>query len=61
MANKNRWVVARNESEAKDKAAAILGVEADKVRCGAVCDEIPEGWGGGGSFWCWPVASYRIM
>ena len=37
LAHKERWVVARNEEEAKAKAATILGCEADQVRAG---------WGG---------------
>lgn len=31
LANKDRWVVARNEGEAKAMAAEILGVDKDKV------------------------------
>lgn len=31
MANTKRWVVGRNEKEAKEKAAAALGVTPDKV------------------------------
>ncbi len=31
LANTERWIVARDEAEAKTKAAAILGCEADKV------------------------------
>lgn len=31
LANTERWVVARNEDEAKAKAATILGCEVDKV------------------------------
>ena len=31
LANKDRWVVGRNEAEAKAKAAQVLGVDEDKV------------------------------
>lgn len=43
LANKERWVVARNQGEAKAKAATILGCEADKVSG----DEGSGGSGGG--------------
>ncbi|CAN0381276.1 unnamed protein product, partial [Hapterophycus canaliculatus] len=31
LTHKERWVVARNEGEAREKAAVVLGCEADKV------------------------------
>eukprot|EP00903_Cladosiphon_okamuranus_P022267 g20474.t1 len=49
LANKERWVVARNEGEAKAKAATILGCEADKV-CLSQDEDVLDTWFSSGLF-----------
>eukprot|EP00752_Nemacystus_decipiens_P005746 g5199.t1 len=49
LAHKERWVVARNEGEAKAKAATILGCEADKV-CLSQDEDVLDTWFSSGLF-----------
>lgn len=49
MAHKKRWVVARNEREARSKAAAILDVPEDKV-CLSQDEDVLDTWFSSGLF-----------
>ncbi|CAM9853636.1 unnamed protein product [Ascophyllum nodosum] len=49
LANKDRWVVGRNEAEAKAKAAQVLGVDEDKVRL-SQDEDVLDTWFSSGLF-----------